>query len=225
MWSSRRIQLLLGALLLPFTVCHRGPQRDVPPGASGRGLPGGQRAGDGAAATARRQLGAGDEALVEAVAAGAGVHGVVTKAGPLDPRHWHSSVRGWRARQRDAWVAERQRLLAAGAGCFQHAPAAPCKLAGTRCALLCCAHCRCDTCRTRALPCVPAGGPPPPLPLLSSCQVFVNHLYKAVYLRHAKTASSSLLCHFNGCREPREGANASAQAETSFQHLPVGGGS
>lgn len=29
----------------------------------------------------------------------------------------------------------------------------------------------------------------------------MNHLYKVIYLRHAKTASSSLFCHFGGCRD------------------------
>lgn len=67
-----------------------------------------------------------------------------------------------------------------------------------------------------------SSSPPPQLPLLSPCQVFVNHLYKVVYLRHAKTASSSLLCHFSGCRAP-PGAEAAgtAQLDTSFQPLEM----
>ena len=63
--------------------------------------------------------------------------------------------------------------------------------------------------------------------------MWVNHRYRILYLRHAKTASSSLLCHFKGCGGA---ANAStgggssgaddeggaAQAEASFKLLPVG---
>lgn len=62
----------------------------------------------------------------------------------------------------------------------------------------------------------------PPLPIYQGCQVFVNHLYKVIYLRHAKTASSSLFCHFGGCRD-----NATTGDEYSrlrFEPLQVGGG-
>lgn len=59
------------------------------------------------------------------------------------------------------------------------------------------------------------GKPPPPLPNFLGCQVFVNHLYKVIYLRHAKTASRSLLCHFSGCREG-DNSTASDSADLSF---------
>ncbi|KAI7843963.1 hypothetical protein COHA_002501 [Chlorella ohadii] len=60
-----------------------------------------------------------------------------------------------------------------------------------------------------------AGKPAPPLPLTQECQVWVNHKYRIIYLRHAKTGSSSLFCHFNGCRD----ANANGQAATAFVPL------
>ena len=92
----------------------------------------------------------------------------------------------------------------------------------------------------RPAPLTAAGQAPPPLPLLGACQVWVNHSYRILYLRHAKTASSSLLCHFKGCGEAANstggsssidaggaggaggGAGGDAQAETSFKLLPVG---
>lgn len=48
----------------------------------------------------------------------------------------------------------------------------------------------------------------------------MNHLYKVVYVRHAKTASSSLLCHFRGCRAA-DGA-AEPNATLSFEPLQAG---
>jgi len=51
-----------------------------------------------------------------------------------------------------------------------------------------------------------------------AAQVWVNHKYRIIYLRHAKTGSSSLFCHFNGCRD----ANANGQAATAFVPLQVG---
>lgn len=51
----------------------------------------------------------------------------------------------------------------------------------------------------REPPALPAGKLAPPLPQHPACQVFVNHLYRVVYLRFAKAASTSLLCHFGGC--------------------------
>ena len=64
----------------------------------------------------------------------------------------------------------------------------------------------------------PAGAPPPPLPVFTGCQVFVNHLYRVIYVRHAKTASSSLFCHFGGCRDP--GADGAANvARLKFEPL------
>ncbi len=60
------------------------------------------------------------------------------------------------------------------------------------------------------------------MPSLPTCwhQVLVNHLYKVVYLRHAKTASSSLLCHFRGCRAGDDGGGQ-ASAVLSFEPLQV----
>ena len=48
-------------------------------------------------------------------------------------------------------------------------------------------------------------------------QVWVNHKYRVIYLRHAKTGSSSLFCHFSGCRD------GNGQADTAFVPLTVGG--
>ncbi|PRW56277.1 hypothetical protein C2E21_5166 [Chlorella sorokiniana] len=58
-----------------------------------------------------------------------------------------------------------------------------------------------------------AGKPAPSLPLTQECQVWVNHRYRIIYLRHAKTGSSSLFCYFNGCRDNK------GQAETAFVPL------
>lgn len=49
----------------------------------------------------------------------------------------------------------------------------------------------------------------------------MNHLYKVIYLRHAKTASSSLFCHFGGCRDEGAGDDAST-AKLRFELLRVG---
>lgn len=63
------------------------------------------------------------------------------------------------------------------------------------------------TCLPASLPArCSAGQPPPPLPLLMDCHVLVNHEYRTIFLRHAKTASSSLLCHFGGRCTPGGGA-------------------
>ncbi|EFN58881.1 hypothetical protein CHLNCDRAFT_140783 [Chlorella variabilis] len=201
-WSK----LALAVLLALSVYCRRLQPHEL---LNDSQLPGGMqhsRAGGGAAAgggsdqlSGRRQLGdgAGHAGAVEgavltaaaagandphtaAVMAGAGVHGFVRKAGPLDPLHWQAGSFDWRVLQRQSWLDERARLLA-------------------------------------------EGSPPPPLPLLSSCQVFVNHLYRVIYLRHAKTASSSLLCHFSGCREEKAGGG-SGKADTSFQHLKLAPG-
>lgn len=91
-------------------------------------------------------------------------------------------------------------------------------LAGQRCWPLACKCCQEHTLNTappRTLPLLlPAGKAAPPLPVTSSCQVWVNHKLRVLYVRHAKTGSSSLLCHFSGCRG--EGA-----ADTSFVPLEV----
>lgn len=51
------------------------------------------------------------------------------------------------------------------------------------------------------------------------CQVFVNHAYKLIYIRHPKTGSSSLLCHFNGCNGTDLDAAHPTQDPLSFQIL------
>jgi hypothetical protein len=57
--------------------------------------------------------------------------------------------------------------------------------------------------------------------------VYINHLYKVIYLRHAKTASSSLFCHFGGCSA--KGGEGGAREEDaskkalSFELLQVSG--
>ncbi|KAL4423901.1 hypothetical protein ABPG75_001202 [Micractinium tetrahymenae] len=69
---------------------------------------------------------------------------------------------------------------------------------------------------------------PPPLPIYTGCQVYVNHLYKVLFLRHAKTASSSLFCHFGGCRSTtgneteEEAAARKALSFELFQAKTVG---
>ncbi|KAL4440666.1 hypothetical protein ABPG77_000375 [Micractinium sp. CCAP 211/92] len=128
------------------------------------------------ALTRRRGQQAEDAAVAAAVLAGAGVHGFVEKAGPLDPKQWQVGFKEWRQNRTQDWVVQRQAQLV-------------------------------------------AGQPPPPLQTLSACQVLVNHLYKVVYLRHAKTASSSLLCHFRGCRAGDSGGQASAAL--SFEPLQM----
>jgi hypothetical protein len=54
--------------------------------------------------------------------------------------------------------------------------------------------------------------------------VYVNHLYRVLYLRHAKTASSSLFCHFGGCRsnssDPAEQALRFELLQASISHVP-----
>lgn len=70
----------------------------------------------------------------------------------------------------------------------------------------------------------PAGQLPPPLPIYTGCQVYVNHLYKVLFLRHAKTASSSLFCHFGGCKSvaANETADeAAARKALSFELFQV----
>lgn len=70
-------------------------------------------------------------------------------------------------------------------------------------------------------PACPAACSDSSLVLLNSSthlQVWVNHKYRILYLRHAKTGSSSLFCHFNGCR----GGNG--QADTGFSPLQAGQG-
>ncbi|KAL4457551.1 hypothetical protein ABPG75_012416 [Micractinium tetrahymenae] len=124
----------------------------------------------------RRSRQAADTATAAAVLAGAGVHGFVDKAGPLDPQQWQVGFKEWRQNRTQEWVAQRQALLA-------------------------------------------AGKPPPPLQTLSACQVLVNHLYKIVYLRHAKTASSSLLCHFRGCHGTE--GEGPVNATLSFEPLQM----
>ncbi|PSC73449.1 hypothetical protein C2E20_3378 [Micractinium conductrix] len=59
-----------------------------------------------------------------------------------------------------------------------------------------------------------AGQLPPPLPIYNGCQVYVNHLYKVLFLRHAKTASSSLFCHFGGCAAAAANASEAEAAST-----------
>ena len=230
-WSK----LALAVLLALSVYCRRLQPHEL---LNDSQLPGGMqhsRAGGGAAAgggsdqlSGRRQLGdgAGHAGAVEgavltaaaagandphtaAVMAGAGVHGFVRKAGPLDPLHWQAGSFDWRVLQRQSWLDERARLLAEGGW--------------AACPLVCAAggagRWQASELRRVVAP-LRAGSPPPPLPLLSSCQVFVNHLYRVIYLRHAKTASSSLLCHFSGCREEKAGGG-SGKADTSFQHLKV----
>jgi hypothetical protein len=56
--------------------------------------------------------------------------------------------------------------------------------------------------------------------------VYINHLYKVIYLRHAKTASSSLFCHFGGCSSPGGeggGEEDASKKALSFELLQVGG--
>ncbi|KAI3432407.1 hypothetical protein D9Q98_003962 [Chlorella vulgaris] len=65
------------------------------------------------------------------------------------------------------------------------------------------------------------GKMPSPLPVYTGCQVYVNHLYKVVYLRHAKTASSSLFCHFGGCQSAD--SSDPALKALSFELLQVTG--
>ena len=68
---------------------------------------------------------------------------------------------------------------------------------------------------------LPAGQLPPPLPIFRGCQVFANHQYKVLYVRHAKTASSSLLRHFEGSLS--SGVNTAEQPATTFEHLQASG--
>lgn len=71
---------------------------------------------------------------------------------------------------------------------------------------------------------LPAGQLPPPLPIYTGCQVYVNHLYKVLFLRHAKTASSSLFCHFGGCKSTsanETAEEAAARKALSFELFQV----
>lgn len=144
--------------------------------------------------------------------AGAGLHGFVDKQGPLDPKLWRGKHKGLRDKRLLAWMLKRQGKLDGGEwDRFCCRSACDCVIRCGRCSI---------ARRPSHLPwhLAPprAGKAPPPLPLTASCQVWVNHRYRALYLRHAKTASSSLFCHFNGCRE------GGGSAETSFVPLEVG---
>lgn len=62
----------------------------------------------------RRGQQAADAATAAAILAGAGVHGFVDKAGPLDPQQWQVGFKEWRQNRTQEWVAQRQAQLAAG---------------------------------------------------------------------------------------------------------------
>lgn len=54
--------------------------------------------------------------------------------------------------------------------------------------------------------------------------MYVNHLYKVLFLRHAKTASSSLFCHFGGCKSTAANETeqeAAARKALSFELFQV----
>ena len=107
----------------------------------------------------------------------------------------------------------------------------------------CCRHCppppaaqpSASLLDSRSLPvrcCCAAGQLPPALPIYKGCQVYINHLYKVIYLRHAKTASSSLFCHFGGCSskgggegggEGGGGEEDASKKALSFELLQVSG--
>lgn len=54
--------------------------------------------------------------------------------------------------------------------------------------------------------------------------MYVNHLYKVLFLRHAKTASSSLFCHFGGCRKATNNTEDDANRKAlSFEPFQVMG--
>lgn len=53
--------------------------------------------------------------VAAAVLAGAGVHGFVDKAGPLDPRLWRGAHKGVRDKRLLAWMLQRRKALDAGA--------------------------------------------------------------------------------------------------------------
>ena len=242
MANSSRRRALLGALLVA-AVLGLGWRPLLQPGGAAQREAQQQRQPRRAAAevqTADATLAVGGEsaaaeaAVAAAVAGSAGVHGFVTKQGVADPRNWHPDHKALRAERLEAWLAEREAALAAGASLATALSACSSAVAASappgwpaamlRCLPLqqqlqfvarCIEHaaalscCRLHGPPTRAQVCHPhtthaprpAGGVPPPLPIYTGCQVYVNHLYRVIYLRHAKTASSSLFCHFGGCRD------------------------
>lgn len=163
------------------------------------------------------------QAAVAAVNASSEVHGFVSKQGPADPRNWHPNYKAYREARLAAWLKEREQLLAEGEW-KSGRPAA-----GSGCARRVLHRWRRHVPPRRARPAAvldranarPAGRLPPPMPVYMGCQVYVNHLYKVIYLRHAKTASSSLFCHFGGCRD---NATDSDAARLRFEPLQVGWG-
>ena len=227
--------LLCGLVVMGLMPLHGGP-------AAG----GGGDAGSGGAAGRRRvsQL----ATVADAVTGGAGVHGFVHKEGPADPRNWHPDHKPFRLERLATWMGERQTALAAGVVALPLL-----QRAGSRGSYL---RSPCNTCypellvpveppavqrRPAALPAAdrgplrsgaaappcPAGQLPPPLPIYNGCQVYVNHLYKVLFLRHAKTASSSLFCHFGGCAAAAANASEAEAASTkalSFELFQVGAG-
>lgn len=64
----------------------------------------------------RHEWQAADADAAAAVLAGAGVHGFVEKAGPLDPQQWQVGSKEWRQNRTQEWDARRRAELAAGEG-------------------------------------------------------------------------------------------------------------
>lgn len=121
-------------------------------------------------------------AVKTAVAGAAGVHGFVTKAGPLDPQWWHHAYAELRQNRTRHWLAQREAALQAGGPPLPH-------LMHT---FIISVHL--STVKTHPaadLP-SPAGTPVPPLQHLTTCQVWVSRRYPLIWVRHAKTGSASL---------------------------------
>ncbi|GAB4819803.1 hypothetical protein N2152v2_006849 [Parachlorella kessleri] len=142
----------------------------------------------------------------------AGVHGVVQKRGPLDIYNWHynHTVERWLEyavwlRQQGVADVDRTEVVEGDGSGSSSTPGedsnsgtAGITEAGSDSE----GNARSDKNSNST------GAPAPP-PIFPACHIFINHLYRFIYLRHAKVASTSLIRHFGYCDASRTSYNSS----------------